>query len=96
MYRRSGNFHVKKLSYNKFLCKKFSYERPLTTLALIMHANFRSYPMQFSMLHKVVLVVSLLLAFTPRSAVFCVCGCLHLPGVVDYDPMQFQRCINLH
>ena len=36
-------------------------------------------PMQFSMLHKVVLVVLLLLAFTPRSAVFvCVAVCIYL------------------
>ena len=39
-YRRSGNFRVKKLSYDKFSCKKISQERPLTALALIVHANF--------------------------------------------------------
>ena len=41
IYRRSGNFRVKKLSYDKFSCKKFSQEWPLTALALIVHANFR-------------------------------------------------------
>ena len=42
-YRRSGNFRVKKLSYDKFSCKKiFVGTTPLVTaLALIVHANFR-------------------------------------------------------
>ena len=35
VYRRSGNFRVKKLSYDKF-----SLERPFTALALIVRANF--------------------------------------------------------
>ena len=40
IYRRSGNFCVEKLSYNKCLCKKISQERPLTALALIACTNF--------------------------------------------------------
>ena len=37
-YRRSGNFRVKKLSYDKFSCKKNFVE---TTPSLIVHVNFR-------------------------------------------------------
>ena len=41
VYRRSGNFRVKKVCMINFRVKKFSYEGPLTALALIVHANFR-------------------------------------------------------
>ena len=46
-------------------------------------------------MHKFVLVVSLLLVFTPRFAFVCVALCI-LSGFVDYDPMQFHCCINLY
>ena len=42
------------------------------------------------MLHKFALVVPLLQAFTPHFA-FAVCVAVRsLPGLVDYDPMQFS------
>ena len=43
LYRRSGNFHAKKLSYDKVSCKKISQEQSLTALALIVRTNFRSH-----------------------------------------------------
>ena len=47
-----------------------------------------------SLLHKFVLVVSLLRAFTPHFA-FAVCVAVRiLPGSADYDPRQFHCCIN--
>ena len=52
-------------------------------------------PHTISLLHKFVLVVSLLRAFTPHFA-FAMCVAARiLPGLADYDPIQFHCCINL-
>ena len=54
------------------------------------------WPHAISLLHKFVLVVSLLRAFTPH---FAFAGCVAayiLPGFVDYDPMHFHCRINLY
>ena len=40
-YCRSGNFRAKKLSYDKFSCKKNFIGTTLTMLALIVRTNFR-------------------------------------------------------
>ena len=57
-------------------------------------------PMQLtseSLLHRLLLVVSLLRAFAPIKFAFAVCVAVRiLPGLVDYDPIQFHCCIDLY
>ena len=67
---------------------------PFAHLNPLMHIHIHTPYHAISLLHKFVLVVSLLRAFTPHFA-FAVCVAVRiLPGSADYDPRQFHCCIN--